>query len=209
MLLREHFRRLTNSLLKPFDSLFSRPDDPLTSLITTKSICTLFLSSNTDAILSAITINDIIFSISSNSNFMLTMPSVLQRAEWKIIINKFSLSKTFSAWKQSRRDLLLIRLWLDSSLYCESLTNIQFLDIFKSIIIKSENNSIIINDVFFERLLQKLVLCIDFLTTIKENGLWVLQGNIDADKLVKAMQSHLDYLLDYRNKIMKNDDDEH
>jgi hypothetical protein len=187
--------------LKPFESLFSRQDDPFTSLITTKSICTLFLSNNTDAILNADKVNDIIFTISSNSTFKLTMPAVLHRAEWKILINKFSASKTFNAWKQSRTDLLLIRLWLDSSLYCMNLTNIQFLDIFKGIIASSENDKSTINEVLYDRLLKKLVLCIDFLTIIREKGLWVLQ-HVDADKLVKSMQSHLDYLLDYRNSLL-------
>jgi hypothetical protein len=204
MLLREHFRRLTNTLLKPFELHFSNNDDPFKSLITTKSIQKIFLSTNTKSLLDNITINDTINNISTNSNVMLTMPSILQRSEWKNIIFKFSKSKSFLAWYQSRTDLLCIKLWLDTCSFCKTMTNLQFLNIFDNIIINNNKdnntNNISINDSLYEKLLQKLVCVIDLLTHIRSHGQWLLQDN-DADILLKAMQNHLDHLLDYRNII--------
>ena len=204
MLLREHFRRLTNTLLKPFELLFSKNDDPFTSLITTKSIQTIFLSNNIESFFNNITINDSIDNMSTNSNIMLTMPSILQRSEWKTIITKFSKSKTFLAWYQLRRDLICIKIWLDTCSFCKEMTKLQFLNIFDNIIINSNNSNISINDDLYEKLLQKLVCVIDLLRNIRSHGQWLLHDH-DADILLKAMQNHLDHLLDYRNIIQNTD----
>ena len=208
MLLREHFRRLTNTLLKPFESLFSKSDDPFSSFITTKTISSLFLSNTTSTTISNTAMNDIISNLSSNSNLMLTMPSILQRSEWKAIIIKFSLSRTFLAWKHSRHDLLVIKIWLETCWFCKNMTNKQFFKLFDIITISGGDSNtnaggnIIINDEIYEKVLKKLVCVIDFLTNIRSAGKWLIQ-EYDADVLIKAMKSHLDYLImkvsEYKN----------
>lgn len=198
MLLREHFRRLTTTLLKPFESLFSNSDDPFSSFITTKTISSLFLSNSTSTILNSTSMNDIISNLSSNSNLMLTMPSILQRSEWKSIIIKFSQSRTFLAWKTSRQDLLVIKIWLETCWFCKNMTNKQFFKLFDIITVSSND----INYDIYEKVLKKLVCVIDFLTNIRSAGKWLIQEN-DADVLIKAMKSHLDYLImkvsEYKN----------
>jgi hypothetical protein len=78
------------------------------------------------------------------------------------------------------------------------MTNKQFFKLFDIITVSSND----INYDIYEKVLKKLVCVIDFLTNIRSVGKWLIQEN-DADVLIKAMKSHLDYLImkgsEYKN----------
>ena len=70
------------------------------------------------------------------------------------------------------------------------MTNKQFFKLFDIITVSSSD----INYDMYEKVLKKLVCVIDFLTNIRSVGKWLIQ-EYDADVLIKAMKSHLDYLI--------------
>jgi len=78
------------------------------------------------------------------------------------------------------------------------MTNKQFFKLFDIITVSSSD----INYDMYEKVLKKLVCVIDFLTNIRSVGKWLIQ-EYNADVLIKAMKSHLDYLImkvsEYKN----------